>query len=65
MSYTLKLSTEGRPTLTDLRELVALADNFPGTHEVRIRTHWDSDKIRDVVDSIELVPAKAELEALA
>ena len=32
MSYTLKLSTEGRPTLTDLREFLALAVNFPGTH---------------------------------
>lgn len=65
MSYTLKLSTEGHPTLTELREFLALAVNSPGTHEVRVWTHWDSDKIREVVDSIELVPAKAELEALA
>lgn len=58
MSYTLKLSTEGRPTLTDLREFLALAVNFPGTHEVHFDNKWNGgDYTRPKAVTVELIPA--------
>ena len=57
MSYTLKLSTEGRPTLADLREFLALADNFPGTHEVYFDNNYGPDYRTLKSVTVELIPA--------